>query len=135
MRLRYLFAASLLTMMAGRFLRISPPTEGSKLTHQTSPLFMGAVPEGCLGPFQRFLLAGLILRHLLVSRLELGSDNMRAHEFLDKLADLSRSDDLMEAFVDLLFDGDRQLLLHGIPPAIYTYTVRILGMPVKNSRC
>src|SRR3972149_10375015 len=132
MRLRYLFAASVLTMMAGRFLRISPPMEGLKLTHQTSPLFMGAVPEGCFGPFQRFFLAGFILRHLLVSRLELRSDNVRAHEFLDKLADLARPDDLMETFVDLLFDGDRQLFLHGVLPlSIYTCTIRINIAPVN----
>jgi len=96
---------------------------------------MDAIPECGLGPFQRFFLAGFILRHLLVSRIQFGSDDVRAHEFLDKLTDLARPDYLMEAFVDLLFDGDRQLFLHGeLLLAIYTCIIRIGIRPVKIRR-
>src|SRR3990172_2923042 len=51
-RFKYLFAASLLMMTAGRFLRISPPTEGSKLTHQTSARLIGYISNGGFSPFQ-----------------------------------------------------------------------------------
>src|SRR3990170_3619843 len=112
MRLRYLFAASLLTMMTGRLLRISPPMEGSKSTHQTSPLFMGAVPEGCLGPFQRLFLPGLVLRHSGVFRFQVRSHDMWTHQLFDKFADLTGPDHMMKTLINFLVDGDGQLLLH-----------------------
>ena len=47
-RFKYLLAASLLRMIAGRCLRISPPTDGSKLTHQTSPRSIADITDGGL---------------------------------------------------------------------------------------
>jgi len=56
------FAPSLLTMTAGRVFRISPPTAGSNLIHQTSPRFIGHVSNKILAPLQRLGLA-LSYRH------------------------------------------------------------------------
>src|SRR5207253_7075230 len=92
-RLRCLLAASLLTMTAGRSLRTSPPTAGSKLTHQTLPRFIGHVPHGGLGPFQRLGLACLLLGHLLVRAFEVRANDIGAHQRLDELADAPPADD------------------------------------------
>src|SRR3990172_926584 len=65
-RFKYLFAASLLMMTAGRFLRISPPSDGSKFTHQTSPRLIGHISNGRLRPLERLGLAGFVLAHFHV---------------------------------------------------------------------
>src|SRR2546426_12793808 len=65
-RFRYLLAASLLRITAGRCLRISPPTDGSKFTHQTSPRIIADITESGFRPRERFRLAYFVLRHLLV---------------------------------------------------------------------
>src|SRR5665647_167836 len=110
-------------MMAGRFLRISPPIEGSKLTHQTSPRFMGAIPESSLRPFQCLRFPNLILSHHLVFGVQLRPNDVRSHQFLDELADLARPNHVVQALIDLFINRDRQFLLHDEPPTI---VIRIL---------
>src|SRR4030042_7141904 len=85
-RLRNLFDASLLTITAGRFFLISPPTEGSKLTHQTSPLFMRYVLESCLGPIQGFCFSLFVLCHLGVCQFEILTNYVRANQCFNKFA-------------------------------------------------
>src|SRR5262245_24426566 len=110
-------------MTAGRSLRTSPPTAGSKLTHQTSPRFIGDVPHGGLGPLQRLRFARLLLSHLLVGQLQVFGDDVGPHEGLDELANPPRADDRVQPLVDPLVNGDGQLLLHGTSnyTCYYTY--------------
>jgi hypothetical protein len=49
-------------MTAGLRLRISPPIEGSKFTHQTSPLFIDTISACRFGPFQSFSLTSTVER-------------------------------------------------------------------------
>ena len=70
MRFRCLFEASLLRTTAGRFLRTSPPKDGSKLTHHTSPRFIAHIPGGSLSPFQSFALPALVLGHLGTGKIQ-----------------------------------------------------------------
>ena len=65
-------------MTAGRSLRTSPPTAGSKLTHQTLPRFIGHVSHGGLGPGERLRLARFLLGHLLVSEFQVLADDCGA---------------------------------------------------------
>src|SRR4051812_25521761 len=95
-RFRCLLDASLLMMTAGRSLRTSPPTAGSKLTHQTSPRFIGHIPDGGLGPVQGLALAGLVLGHLPVGDVEVLADHVRPDQGLDELADAPPPDDGVE---------------------------------------
>src|SRR5690242_18651194 len=99
-------------MTAGRSLRTSPPTAGSKLTHQTSPRFIGHVSYGGLGPFQRFRLARLVLGHLPVRNLQVLADDVGPDEGLNELADAPPADDGVQSLVDALVNGDGELLLH-----------------------
>lgn len=68
-RARFRFAASLLTMTAGRVLRNSLPTNGSgsNSTHQTSLRFIGHVFSKSVAPFQRFRFALPVGGHRPVS--------------------------------------------------------------------
>src|SRR5262249_389074 len=111
--LRCLLEASLLTMAAGRSLRTSPPTAGSKLTHHTSPRFIGHVSYGGLCPFQRFRLARFVLGHLPVRNLEVFPDDVGPDEGLDKLANAPPADDGVQPVVHAFVNGDGELLLHG----------------------
>src|SRR5262249_7292270 len=102
-------------MTAGRSLRTSPPTAGSKLTHQTSPRFIGDIPHRGLGPLQRLRLASLVAGHLLVSDLQVLADDVRPDEGLDEPANAPPADDGVQPVVDALVKGDGQFLLHGGP--------------------
>src|SRR5256885_4784254 len=66
-RLSAVSAALLRTTTAGRALRASPPTEGSKAIHQTSPRRGSAIAgRGCEGrvhPLRSFRLAVGVRRH------------------------------------------------------------------------
>ena len=66
-RLRNLFEPSLLTITAGRFFLISPPTDGSKFTHQTSPLFIFDIFKGSFSPLKSLLFPFSVFRHFFVS--------------------------------------------------------------------
>src|SRR6266404_5813061 len=68
-RLSSRFETSLLTTLAGLVLRISPPIEGSKATHQTSPRcgclsgLIGDIAGQVFDPFRGLALARLIGSH------------------------------------------------------------------------
>ena len=64
------FAASLLTITAGRVLRISLPTLGSNSTHQTSPRFIGDVVREPADPLGRLGFSHFVSRHLAIAALE-----------------------------------------------------------------
>jgi len=53
-------------MPAGRCFFISPPTEGSKFTHYTSPRFIAGISNYSFRPFKSFCFVLFILGHLLV---------------------------------------------------------------------
>src|SRR5438105_880445 len=57
------FAALLLMMTAGRVFWISPPTEGSNETHQTSPLITRGLLHQPFAPFLSFFLSLPIRSH------------------------------------------------------------------------
>src|SRR5450756_2367528 len=124
-RLRNWFEASLLTMTAGRFFLTSPPTAGSKLTHQTSPRFMRDVRDGGFCPLMSFCLASLVGRHFAIGRDEVPADDMRTDERFDEAADLVAPDNLVKTRVDLFVHRDGEFLLH-------TYRIRIEDYCVKG---
>src|SRR3954465_4576912 len=90
--LRCLLAVSLLTMTAGRCLRTSRPTAGSKLTHQTSPRFIGYVSHRGLGPLECLCFARFLLGHLLVSDLQVLADDVGPHQGFNEPADSPPAD-------------------------------------------
>ena len=98
-------------MTAGRCLRTSPPTAGSKLTHQTSPRFIGDVRYGAFGPFQRFGFANLFPGHLLVGCLQVFAKYMGTYERLDEPANATPTHDAVQTRVDAFVKRNGQLLL------------------------
>src|SRR5436305_10676707 len=112
-------------MTAGRFFLTSPPTAGSKSTHQTSPRFIRHVRDRGLGPFVSFGLAGLVSRHFPVGVPQILLDDMGTDEGLDEAADLVAADDPVKAGIDLLVDGGGGFRLH-------TCTIRIVGRGVNS---
>src|SRR2546422_4871628 len=102
-------------MTPGRFLRISPPTEGSKFTHQTSPRCIG-VSDHCLGPFKRLSFASLVFRHLLVSGVEVKAVQPRQDKRLDELTYIFRSTDSLQFVVDPFVNINREFFLHDSLP-------------------
>jgi hypothetical protein len=87
---------------------------------------MRYVPYGRLGPFVGLGFTLFIRGHSPVCGLEVAREDVRPHESLDEATDLVAADDLMKTRVDLLVDGDRELLLH-------TYKIRIPILDVKGS--
>src|SRR5664279_3952107 len=126
-RLRNWFEASLLTMTAGRFFLTSPPTAGSKLTHQTSPRFMCDVRDGGFCPLMSFCFASLVGPHFAIGSHEVPAENVRADQGFDEAADLMAPDDLVKTRVDLLVNRDGELLLHTCRIRIEDYFVKDRG--------
>src|ERR1700683_4282589 len=124
-RFRLRLDASLLTITAGRVFWISPPSEGSKSTHQTSPRSIGPVPcyiaDDAFRPFVGGSLAFLVACHFAVGRPNVLRHHMRAGELLDELADPPAADDIMEALVDFVADHYCEFAVH----IVYTYCTRI----------
>src|SRR5262245_5097227 len=125
-RFKYLLAASLLRMTAGRCLRISPPTDGSKLTHQTSPRFIAHITDGGFGPGECVGFPRFVLCHLLIGRLQLMRQDVWADKLFDKTTDTPTANNSMEPVIHGLVEGDRKLFLHkGIlreVHVLYTYS-------------
>src|SRR5215207_8257217 len=115
---------SLLTTMAGRRFWISPPRDGSKSTHQTSPRFIGDVSDERLDPLKGFRLRLFVGSHLGVPLLQVFRHYVRTHQFLNELADPPRSDDAVQSIIDPLVHADRQLLLH-LPLLVRTVYVQL----------
>src|SRR5829696_1378376 len=122
-RFRNWLDASLLTMTAGRRLRISPPSDGSKLTHQASPRLIRHVPDGRLGPCMSFGFPLLLPSHVPIDSHQVLPEDVRPDQRLDELADPLPSHDPMETLIDLFVHGDSELLVHRAPPD--TYLIRI----------
>src|ERR1019366_9256749 len=98
-RFRYRLEASLLTITAGRVFCISPPRDGSKSTHQTSPRNMRLVPsvsDQSLRPSQRFPLPVLVRSHVPVRRFDVFRQDVRTRKLLQKLADPAPADLAMQ---------------------------------------
>src|SRR5215212_5871968 len=118
-RFRARLAASLLTMIAGRVLRISPPRLGSKATHQTSPRRGGSalairhVPDQGFGPFLGFGLAHAVGGHRLIAIEQSARGDQRPGQVVDEAADAPRAYVDPQALVNILIDGDGKLLDHG----------------------
>jgi hypothetical protein len=53
-------------MTAGHLWRISPPIDGSKFTHHTSPRFITDISGGGFQPFESLDLMPFVLGHLLI---------------------------------------------------------------------
>src|SRR4051794_22793301 len=130
-RFRNWLDASLLTMTAGRCFWISPPTDGSKLTHQTSPRFIRHVPEGDFRPLVSLRLAGFVRCHFPVGGCQILRSDVGTDQGLDELADLLPPDHAVETVIDLLVNGDGELLVHGRLLRIYTY---VRDLPPTESR-
>jgi hypothetical protein len=62
------------------------------LTHHTSCRFMGDVLEGGLSPLHGLLLSFFVSCHVGVSRVEVGTFDVRPDQFLYELAYLAQSD-------------------------------------------
>ena len=107
--------ASLLMMTAGRVFRISLPNDGSKLTHQTSPLimrFVHSIGNDRFGPGERFSFSLLVGSHFAVGGLDIIRQNVRASELFDELADVTPADVAVKAFIDCVADSDGELAVH-----------------------
>src|SRR5260364_45748 len=76
-RARFRLAALLLTMTAGRVLRISLPTAGSNSTHHTSLRCIGHVSGKSVAPLHRFGFARLVGSHRPVAIIERRIHHMR----------------------------------------------------------
>src|SRR5215210_1363304 len=124
-RFRNWLDASLLTMTAGRRLRISPPSDGSKLTHQTSPRLIRHVPDGRLGPRMSFGFPLLLPGHVPVSSQQVLPDDVRPDQCLDELADPLPSHDPMETLIDIIVHGEGELLVYRDHPD--TSRIRMLA--------
>src|SRR6266487_3613350 len=103
-RFRYLLAASLLIMTAGRCFWISPSTNGSKLTHQTSPRCISDVSYRGFNPFQCLGLTFLICSHGLIGGRKVCADDVGAHKLVSP-KNYSRYPD-----VDAVFCAYRRLV-------------------------
>src|SRR5512143_3161388 len=99
-------------MTAGRFFLISPPMEGSKLTHQTSRRFMCDVLKGDLSPLYSFFLSLFVPRHLGISRFQIGAYYMWAHQLFDEFTDLAGAYRLVKALINFLVHSYCQFFLH-----------------------
>src|SRR4051812_44537179 len=115
---------SLLTITAGRVLRISPPMEESNATHQMSPRrgcstdVIGDVTDETLAPLEGFRLPRFVGRHGAISLFEALVCHMRTRQIVHEPTDAASPDNRVETFVYIGVHGDRQLLLH-------TYNIRI----------
>src|ERR1039458_4843704 len=113
-------------MTAGRVFRISPPREGSKSTHQTSPRSMRfrerRIGDQGFGPLERLLFARLIGSHVAVGSFDIPRHDVGTGEFLDKLADAPPANGPVEALINSLADCDCELSVHR---SAYTYCTRV----------
>src|SRR3954453_17900944 len=119
---------SLLTITAGRVLRISPPSAASNATHHTSPRcgwstpLIGHVADQALAPVERLGLARFLRGHIGIAGLKPAGRDMRPREIVEEAADAARADAVTQAVVDIGIDRDCQFLLH---VSLDTYSIGI----------
>src|SRR4051812_48520305 len=103
-------AISLLTITAGRVLRISPSIDGSNAIHQTSPRrgnsagLIGHVADQALAPRQCFALARFLAGHLGIAGFQPMPRDMRPRQIVEKAADRPRPDTGAKPLVDIGVD-------------------------------
>src|SRR6267143_5140250 len=94
-------ATSLLTITAGLVLRISPPIEGSKATHHTSPRrgglsgLIGNIAGQVLHPLRGFALTFFVGGHRPIAFYDLLRDHVRPRKIVEESADPSSADNAM----------------------------------------
>ena len=119
-------------MTAGLRFLISPPMDGSKATHQISPLRMRPVRHRGFGPLVRLGFAYGISRHFLVGSHEFPVHDMRSDKIFYEPADAPAPDNAMQTVIHLFVDRDGELLLHGLLLHVeYTYIKS--GVPKMQS--
>src|SRR4051812_33067024 len=119
-------------MTAGRRFWISPPIDGSKLTHQTSPRFIRDVPDRGLRPLVSLSLPAFVRRHCPVGVGQVVRNHVRPDQAFDELADLLSPDHPMKALIDLLIHGNRQFLVQ--ESASYVSDTYLIGVAPRESR-
>src|ERR1035437_1035024 len=115
-RFKYRLEASLLTITAGRVFCISPPRDGSKSTHQTSPRSMrlvSDVSDQSFRPSQRFPLPIPVRSHVAVRRLHVFRQDVWTRKLFQKLTDPPPADLAMQSFVNFIAHANRKFLAHG----------------------
>jgi hypothetical protein len=133
-RFKFRLEASLLTMTAGRVFWISPPSEGSKSTHQTSArsigLISGQISDYSLGPFQGFAFPEVIRGHVPVGGFDVQRHDMGTSKLLDELTDTTATDNAVEAFVNCLTDSN----VNGELASHYTYHSYTYSWAIRAQR-
>src|ERR1019366_6742267 len=103
-------------MTAGRVFCISPPTDGSKSTHQTSPRSMrvrgGSVSDDAFRRLQRLPFSGVVGGHVAVRSFDILRHDVGACEFFNELADSAPADGPVKALIDGLADRNCKLTTH-----------------------
>src|SRR3954467_3060415 len=101
---------SLLTITAGRVLRISPPSVASKATHHTSPRrgcstgLIGHIADQAFAPLKRLGRARFVRRHIGIAGLEPSWRDVRAREIVEKAADAARPDAFAQPVIHIGID-------------------------------
>src|ERR1022692_5053826 len=120
-------------MTAGRVFWISPPSDGLKSTHQTSPRSIGfcegRVSDQAFGPLQRLLFARMVGGHIPVGSFDVLRHDMGTREFFNELADATPADGPVKALIDGLADSDCELSTHGVA---CTYCTSIRGRWIRR---
>src|SRR5260364_13718 len=111
-RARFRLAALLLTMTAGRVLRISLPTAGSNSTHHTSLRCIGHVSGKSVAPLHRFGFARLVGSHRPVAISERRIHHMRPWQILNELAHSALANRPIQPFVNHFIERDRHPSVH-----------------------
>src|SRR6266851_2644747 len=104
-RLSSRFETSLLTTIAGLVLRISPPIEGSKATHQTSPRcgglsgLIGDIAGQAFDPLRGLAFARFIGGHRPIALDDIARQDVWPREIVQESADPPPSDDAVQALI------------------------------------
>jgi len=104
-------------MIAGLVLRISPPTDGSKATHHTSP------QRGGLSGLALLLLVG---GHCPIVFDDLLRDHVRPRKIIEESADTPPADDAVRPLIDV--SSMVMVSFLDIPFAPYTSTERVAAL-------
>jgi hypothetical protein len=89
----------------------SPPMDGSKLTHQTSPRFIRDVPDRGFRPLVSLGLTALVRRHIPVGVSQVARNHVRTDQTFDELADLLSADHTVQSLIDLFIHGNGKFLV------------------------
>src|ERR1035437_9058809 len=113
---------------------MSPPSEGPKSTHHTSPRSMWlrqGIADHAFAPLQRLFFARWVGCHFAIGSFGVLRQDGGAREFLNELADPAPADGAVKAFIDGLTDGYGKLPVHTLS---YTYYTRIGASSLIRTR-